>query len=76
LGTTLNRENLRVRLILAFMYESDKLNNYVLKFIYHSKDGIFKSIIVSDEWIHFSSQNEQLTSKIMTEVLDTMNFNY
>jgi hypothetical protein len=54
------------------MHESERLKSDVLEYISQSQDGIFTSMMVSEEWIQWTVQNEKLASYIVTAVFEKL----
>jgi hypothetical protein len=70
---SLSQNNLFDRLVMAFLYNSDILQAAVLDFIAASKNGVFTSIMYSDDWIEFVGQNKELAKQITKAVFDKLN---
>jgi uncharacterized membrane protein YqiK len=64
----LSKENFFDRLILAFKHNSDELKKHVLDFLSKSNDGIFMSLLASDDWHQFFSNNKELAKEILEAV--------
>jgi hypothetical protein len=58
------------------MHNSESLKSAVLDYIARSKDKLVKTMMVSSDWIQFSSKNERLSSEIITAVFDRLGFEY
>jgi hypothetical protein len=74
LTQSLNKDNLRDRLILAFTYNSEDLQDGILDFIARSKNGLFTSMIASSEWFHFTVTNEDLAKEIIKAVCEKLKY--
>lgn len=73
---SLDKENLRDCIILAFQHNSEDLKTGVFDFIENSKDRVFISMIGSSEWIKFGAQNEKLASEIVETVSEKLKIQY
>jgi hypothetical protein len=54
------------------MHDSDYLKSEILDFIANSKDGIFTSMMISSDWMTFSSENHKLASDITKAVFEKL----
>jgi len=76
IGASLSKENFSDRIVLAFKHNSDELKKHVLNFLSKSNDGIFMSLLASDEWLDFAADNKELAKEILSAVDEKLKIMY
>jgi len=67
MGANLSKKNFPFRLILAYKFNEEHLKKRIIDFLQRSI-GNLKSLMESDEWIEFASDDSELAKKIVSDI--------